>query len=216
MTRGVVAVLPCAIAMTLGVVTSGCADPEGDYEDFLQLVTDRANAQPPVSDTCLGTASKETLDLNGTFVAYCRVNFAAASEALRLRADIVQADATVSITLEPLKIGSTSATETVGDPQVTATTTLEQNKFAFSVGTVNISGTANPLSGSDIQLDDASFKGIVISADEMRAELDGKLIKPFELDLTNPAQPDICVFYRLGADLVLPTPPEQAALSCQP
>ena len=73
MTRGVVAVLPCAIAMTLGVVANGCADPTGDYVDFLGLVTDRANAVPPASDQCLGTATSETVDLTGTFAAYCPV-----------------------------------------------------------------------------------------------------------------------------------------------
>ncbi|RYE92887.1 MAG: hypothetical protein EOO75_05640, partial [Myxococcales bacterium] len=150
--------------MTLGVVATGCADPTGDYEDFLGLVTDRANALPPASDQCLGTATSEVVDLTGTFAAYCRVYIASSSQALVLRADMVQAGSSLSVTLSPLKIKPTTANDTVGDPPVTSTSELVSGEFAFDVGTVRVSGSANPLSGSDIQVDGASFKGLVISA----------------------------------------------------
>ncbi len=203
------------VVLTLGAVFLHCAHPADDYESYLDLVKDRTSTQPPPA-TCLGTPVTTDVDISGTFVGYCRVNFASASQALRLATVFTKTGDTVVAKMTPLKVGSTTINDTVGDPEVTATATIKAGAFTLDVGTVKISGAANPISGSDIQLDGAVFSAVINSKDEIIAELDGKLVKPFMFDLSDKSKSDICDFVRLADGVTLPEPPPgDKELSCR-
>ena len=194
------------LALTLGAAFVHCAHPEADYESYLEVIKRRTSSDPPPA-TCLGTPVTTDVDISGTYVGYCRVNFASASQALRLATRFTKTGDSVAAKFEPLKIGSTTVNDTVGDPEVSATGTIVGGKFKLDVGVVKVSGSANPISGSDIQIDNATFEAVINSKDEILAELDGALIKPFEFNLSDKSKTDICVFMRLADGVTLPEPP---------
>ncbi len=197
----------------LGVVLH-CAHPSEDYEKYLEIAKTRASEPPPA--TCLGTPVTSDVDISGTFAAYCRVNFATASQALVMATTFTKSADKVEAKLTPLKIGAKTINDTVGDPQVSATGTIVAGEFSLDVGTVKVSGAANPISGSDIELSGAVFKAVINSKDEILAELEGQLIKPFTFDLSDPANSDICLFTRLSDGMTLPDPPPgETELSCR-
>jgi hypothetical protein len=203
------------VALTLGAAFVHCAHPTDDYESYLDLVKKRTSSSKPPAG-CLGTPDTSGVDLTGTFVGYCRVNFASASQALRLATRFTQTGTTLEAKLTPLKTGAKTVNETVGDPELTATTDILEGKFSLDVGTVKVSGGANPISGSDIQLDNAVFEAVINSKDEILAELNGQLVKPFTLDLSDETKTDICLFVRLADGTTLPEPPPgEAELSCR-
>ena len=203
------------VVLTLGAGFLHCAHPTDDYETYRDLVKKRASGNPPPA-TCLGTPVTTDVDISGTWIGYCRVNFADASQALRLATRFTKNGDAIEAKLTPLKVGSTTVDDTVGDPEVSASGTISGGMFSLDVGTVKISGSANPISGSDIQLDGATFESVINSKDEILAELDGQLVKPFMLDLSDKSLSDICVFLRLSDGKTLPaTPPGDAELRCR-
>ncbi|MCS6898736.1 MAG: hypothetical protein RMJ98_03415 [Myxococcales bacterium] len=196
-------------AMMLSVIFVGCVDPVGDFEEYQKMARSKASAPPP---SCLPAPAEGDLDISGAFVGYCKVNFADPSQALMLRTLFSIKDGQLEANLTPLVTTATSLNDTAGDPPVIAAAPLIGNQFTMKFGLVKISGKANAISGSDIELGDATFKGVLMSTDKVLAELDGGLIKPFALDL-NPAG-DVCVFVRSPDGVTLPTRPEAAAFAC--
>lgn len=203
------------LVLALGGAFLHCAHPTDDYEKYLEIVKTRTSSNPPPA-TCLGTPVTTDVDISGVYVGYCRVNFADASQALRLATRFTKKVDSIEAKMVPLKVGATTVNDTVGDPEVSASGTILGGTFKMEVGTVKISGAANPISGSDIQLDGATFDFVINSKDEILAELDGQLVKPFTLDISDKSKSDICVFLRLADDVTLPqTPPGDKELSCR-
>lgn len=180
----------------------GCADPVGDYEEYTKMAQGRASPPPP---SCLPTppAEAESANITGTFIAYCKVNFAAHDQSLLLAANFTQNAEVLDVSLTPLKVGATTINDTAGDAPLVTSTTVSRGQFTVSFDSVSVSGAANKISGQQIVLSAASFKGVVLSKDRLMAELDGTLVKPFESDLT--ISGDICLFYRLEDGKTLPT-----------
>jgi hypothetical protein len=195
--------------MTLGVVATGCVDPVGDFEDYKATAQARAKPTPP---SCLPAPPEDPIELSGSFVGYCKVNFADATQALLLSTQFQLQDGNLSATLTPLLTTAQTLNDTSGDPPVDAISTLASNQFTMNFGLVRISGSANAISGSDIELEGALFKGVVVSKDKILAELDGKLVKPFAYDLNVPA--DICVFLRSPDGVAIPTRPQASDFAC--
>ena len=198
--------LRALVVLTLGGTFVHCAHPVEDYEAYLEVVKGRTSSTPPPA-TCLGTPVTSEVDLTGTFIGYCRVNFADASQALRFATRFTQTGASLEAKLTPLKTGAKTVNETVGDPETVASGKISGGTFSLDFGTVKVSGAANPISGSDIQLDGAVFKSVINSKDEILAELEGQLVKPFMLNLSDATKSDICVFTRLADGATLPEPP---------
>ena len=95
--------------MTLGVMAFGCVDPVGDYEDYQEKAQSRASAPPP---SCLPKPTEGEIDISGTFVGYCKVNFADPTQALLLATQITLKDGALEATLTPLVTTATSLTAT--------------------------------------------------------------------------------------------------------
>ncbi|MCU0657303.1 MAG: hypothetical protein MUF64_19205 [Polyangiaceae bacterium] len=194
--------------MTLGVVATGCVDPVGDFEDYKVM----AQARPKPTLLLCPSAPPDPIELSGSFVGYCKVNFAPAEQALLLSTQFQLQDGKLSATLTPLLTTAQALSDTAGDPPVNAESALTSNKFAMNFGLVRISGAANAISGSEIELDGALFKGVVVSQDKILAELDGKLIKPFAYDLNVPQ--DICIFLRSPDGVTMPARPDPKDFDC--
>lgn len=189
--------------MTLGVVLTGCPNAEKDYDDFVSTARSKASPAPP---SFLPPATKDTVDINGTYVAFCKVNFATADQALRLKAEIkVDEGGTMEMMLTPLVINAKNLSEMVG-AGVPASASFLNNQFKLDFGTITIAGEANPISGSAIELGDTALTGVAVSGDKLVAELDGQLIKPFATDLTAPG--DVCLFLRTDGPIPDPAPSE--------
>jgi hypothetical protein len=195
--------------MTLGVMALGCVDPVGDFEEYQKMARSKSSAPPP---SCLPAPAEGDINISGAFIGYCKVNFADASQALMLKTQFTAKDGVVEAVLTPLLTTATTLNDTAGDPPVTTSAPLLGNQFTMNFGLVKISGKANAISGSDIELADATFRGVLMSTDKVLAELDGGLIKPFALDL-NPAG-DICIFVRSSDGVSLPPRPDAADFAC--
>lgn len=190
--------------MTLSVVMTGCPNAPKDYDDFVATARSKAAPAPP---SFLPPATKEAVDLNGSFVAFCKVNFATADQALRLRANLKVDDGGIlTMSLTPLIVGAKNLSDSIG-AEVTTSGGIQNNQFSLEFGTIAIVGAANPLSGSDIELGGTSITGVVVSKDKIVAELDGQLIKPFETDLTSPG--DVCLLLRTDGPLPDPAPSDE-------
>lgn len=160
---------------------------------------------------CLPSPTQAKVDLSGTFVGYCKINFADASQALIFRADLALEGSTLQAKLQSLRSDDASINDTSGAP-VSAKTGVAGNQFSLNFGQVDIPGNANPISGSDIEIGDTSLNSVILSQDSFRAELDGSLLKPFVLDL-DPAG-DICIFLRAPGGGSLPPRPEAVDFAC--
>jgi hypothetical protein len=196
--------------MTLGVMAFGCVDPVGDFDEYQALAKGKA---PQQTSSCLPAPTEGDFDVSGTFVGYCKVNFADPSQALLLGAQFSLKDGVLEATLTPLLIDAPSLNATAGDPPVTTSAPVTGNQFSMDFGLVKISGKANPISGSDIEIGGAVFKGVVVSKDKVLADLDGGLVKPFVLDL-NASNNDVCIFLRSPDGVAMPTRPEAADFAC--
>jgi len=190
--------------MTLSVALTGCPNAAKDYDEFVETARSKAAPAPP---SFLPPATTEKVDLSGSFVGFCKVSFAAADQSLLLGTVIKHDGATIDLVMTPLATTATTLNDTVGDPPVQASSGTLNNQFELKFPTINISGKANAISGSDIQVDAVVITGVAVSKDKIVAELDGQLIKPFKKDLTTVG--DVCLFLRT-TDGTLPPHPTDA------
>lgn len=202
-----------AIFSTLTLcVMSGCADPHGDYQTY----ADEAQAKGKLAQ---GNTSCDvtTTDFNisGQFISYCLAELGGGEPKNSLRLGTVfeqDPGGTIKATLTPLLATATTLND-IADKAVSVTAPFDGPCFSVNFGNVSISGKANALSGSDIEVQDTTLKMKVRSSDNLCAELDGLLIKPFENNFAN--SKDVCVILRVGADGVLPPlPAADAFLKC--
>jgi hypothetical protein len=225
--RAVFSVGPLAIA--LGILVGACGpDPAADYEDF-QKATDgvrgvkvggagaggESGAGGEAGESGAGgeggSAAAGIPDATGTFHVSCLSSLALedTENSIRFIGDIkveniTETGATVTMSLAPLTVGATSTSAVVGTP-LTGTAEVSADKtFTLSFGaTVTVPGTANPISGSNIVIENGSMAGILKGADAFCAELNGHVTAPVDYSL-DPPSVDVCVFQRVVGDTVAP------------
>lgn len=155
-------------------------------------------------------------DITGTFHVTCLPTIAGGDQnkALRfvgtiaLTKDAPESEmGNATFSLIPLKKDATTTAETTGAKFETSA------PVAFSVGApsdlafgdgVSVPGDANPISGSEILLNQVVMVARIKTADFLCAELNGQAVKPLQIDLAAPESVDVCLFDRIpeGTDAV--------------
>jgi hypothetical protein len=153
--------------------------------------------------------------VTGDFVSYCLLSLGNGDPAksLLFATKFQENGPSLSASLTPLKISATSLKDTTGSA-ASGTAQVTGGAFQLALGMVAIPGDANPISGSDIELDNTVLKANIQSADRICAEVDGQLTKPFPFPIDDPG--DICIILRVGADGTLPPRPEANGFICSP
>ena len=175
------------VALVLGAATlltlAGCPDPESRYEEFLQ--NSQALRDVPQMDTGSGTLT----DVNGSFLLGISPVIAPTS--------ILQFVATVTWTpnddpttggklhfdLQPLQVAPGKATrEPVGDVILGDADVGPEGSFEMDLGEQIVTGSANPISGSEIK---ATLKliGKIRNSDLMCGAVEGDVTAPISTTL---------------------------------
>ncbi len=108
---------------------------------------------------------------------------------------------TLNVAIQPLALAggkpptTFSASGRVGARIDASSVTGSAGAFALSLGTMDVPGSANPISGSDITVETAKLEG-TYAKDRFCARLGGKLTKPIAADL-EPAN-NICIFVKVA------------------
>jgi hypothetical protein len=220
-------VLVALVALGACAAGAGCVDPDGDYESFRADTETSRGAKPALpgaggaagaggssaggssagGSSAGGAGGGAGVALtSGTFTSFCLSTLAGGdpTKALVFKTELEASGSKVSIGLTPLKAKSMSFADVVGAKTTKDGTLNADGTFSINFGNVAIPGVANPISGSDIEVGNTTFKARVLSNDRLCAELDGQLVKPFNYSLDPPG--DVCIILR-APEGGFPTPP---------
>jgi hypothetical protein len=209
--------------------TACLPDAEKDYEDFRADTADvrgkkvidfspQGGAGGAGGEAGAGgdAGSPGLAEIGGTFQVTCLPSISGGDPAKALRfvgkveltKDSPEATSgTASFTFTPLKIPATSLADTSGTSFSTSSPVAVSvgEPFTLALGdNVSVPGDANPISGSEILLNNVSMKVRVRTSDFLCSELDGQAVKPLMIDLAAAESVDVCLFDRVpeGTDAV--------------
>ena len=114
----------------------------------------------------------------------------------------------------PLTTSATNVGDTVGDTATAPVATVDAQgdfEMAFADDIV-IDGTANPISGTTLQIENPVLFGRVVGADVTCAGLGG-LAMP--IGVTFDPSVDVCLFTEIGVGGALPPTPSADAFVCE-
>ena len=195
--------LGCLVPLTLG----GCIpDPEGDFEKYTARTAQ--DAPPPVDGGGVDSAPP-TEAVEGLYFAACLSTLAAGriDRVLRFYTEtkfVPDAPGSptgkISLKLTPMKLSAgggppptVSRDQTVGATYtVTDAATNAQGVYAAPLGTVNIPGAANPISGRDIVVENAAVPGR-FAPGKFCSQLSGRVTTPTDIPLDGAA--NTCVYF---------------------
>jgi hypothetical protein len=207
-------------ALAIGpILGAGCADPKGAFESYVDRTNGVRGVVPdtgvsledtaPATDSAVDTPPFDAnVDVTGNYFVSCLPTLLGgeASQSLLFYAEVTSAGGKLSFNSYPLSETATkfSKTETVGVPQVASMVPIAASgSWNVTLGTVKIPGNSQRIGDSDLVLENLSYKGHIVSADRLCAELDGQLVSPFAASFDEPG--DICIFVRMAPDVDLPT-----------
>lgn len=189
--RWLTALLAFAIPMTAGA----CVDPKGDFEEYTARTGEfrttpkdggGVDSAPPVESVeglyfgaCLSTLAAGRLDRVLRF--YTETKFTP---------DATGGTGKITLKLTPMKMGdnlgpppTVSKDQTVGQTYtVTDAPTNAQGVYAAKLGTVNVPGSANPISQRDIIVENAEVPGR-FAKDKFCSQLIGHVVQPTDIPL---------------------------------
>lgn len=176
--------IACAGALGLVALASGCTDPDGRYDDFLERTAD---LRAPDSGAI---TPGERFDFSGRYLVALSITLAPGQPIL-LAADVGVAEdlASIDLAFQPLATDLDEAPRSeVGDAlEVDAVPYAEDGSFEVDFGEVTVPARANPISGSDI-VATVAIAGTAHEATDDRAMLfcgdaSGMVRVPLALDL---------------------------------
>jgi len=192
---------------------AGCANPKAEYDDFVERTNTIRGGDSAVADTTPPDVTASDLDITGTWLGACLPNNIASNPEVALLF-MVEAKFTaeasgggkVDITMTPMKDTATKMdkSETSGASfGKTGIPVATNGQFTLDVGDITIPGDAQRIGASTLKLTGIVFKNQISAKDKYCAEIDGKLVSPFEIDLGPPG--DYCVFKPVALGGALPT-----------
>lgn len=174
------------ILPTVGVL-AGCPSPDADgrYEEYVDKTQDIRDDAADVKMDVGGALA----DVNGTF-HFSLAAVIAPNTPLQFIAtttfDPEGSGGTVDIELQPLSLDLGSATEPrelVGDPVSISFPVDEGGAFVADLGSVAVTGAANPITGSDIEAN-LVLTGAIQDEDVYCGTVGGMVTVPANIDLT--------------------------------
>lgn len=213
------------IAVTAFALVAACIpDPKGDYDDYLERTANEPKSSGGgQTDASIDTKPPETA-VEALYVGVCVTALAARdpSQALRFYTetkftpDQASGGGKITMAVTPMlgwdkannqytqpktvsKSETRGATINVNDVPVAA----GQGRFTANLGTVNLSGEANSVSGRDAVIEDTVLDGRFGGGDRFCTTLGGQLTIPYGFTF-DPAQ-NTCLFVKVKEGDALPT-----------
>lgn len=219
--------LSTAAVSTIALLAACLPDPKGEYQDYL----DRTSNEPKPNgggqtDASIDTKPPETA-VEALYVGICVTSLAARdpNQALRFYTetkftpDPAGGGGKITMNVTPLrgwdpnsppsgapvtpagvsKSETRGATITAADVPVAA----GQGRFTANLGTINLAGEANSISGRDAVIEGAVLDGRFGSGDRFCSTLGGQLTKPYGFTF-DPAQ-NTCLFVKAKEGDKIPT-----------
>lgn len=203
-------------------------NPKGDYEDYLDRTANepKSNGGGGQADASIDTKPPETA-VEALYVGICVTALAARdpSQALRFYTETKftpdpAGGGKITMAVTPLlgwdkannqftspktvsKSETRGATINVPDTPVAA----GQGRFTANLGTVNLNGEANSVSGRDAVIEDTVLDGRFGAGDRFCTTLGGQLTIPYGFTF-DPAQ-NTCIFAKVKEGDPLPTIPSE-------
>ena len=187
-----------AVALLSMAAMGACANPRGEYEDYLDRTTTLRGSDVGVSDVVLEV--DPSADFSGSYLVGCLPVLVGGDPSLQfmfyidLKADL--AAGTVDFASTALKEDATifDKAHTTGDPLTKKAIPVTKGQFTATFADASIPGNAQRIGDSNLILKDYSLAMTVTGKDSLCAELAGKIISPLEVDFAPPG--DFCIFRR--------------------
>ena len=200
-------------------------DPKGEYEDYLERTSGMTGSSSTVADASIDTKPPETA-VEALYVGICVTALAARdpSQALRFYTETKftpdpSGGGKITMAVTPMlgwdknvppsgeytqpksvsKSETRGATINVADVPVAA----GQGRFTANLGTVNLNGEANSVSGRDAVIEGTVLDGRFGGGDRFCTTLGGDLTVPYSFKF-DPAQ-NTCIFVKAKEGDPLPT-----------
>jgi hypothetical protein len=198
------------LASSLVGLVFACVDPKGDYEDYLERTNGIRGVQPDTGQVETEPFEAGEVDIDagkGTYFVSCLPNvFSSSPEtSMLMYSEVNISGGKLDFQHFPLKDTATkfAKSETVGTPHgITGVTINADNTYSAKIGgAIIIPGNSQRITDNDLELQNVSFEGRILSTDRWCAELNGNVTKPTPQNLT--AAGDFCVIVKMneGADL---------------
>ena len=209
-------VLACALPVALGAGIGCIPDPKGDFDDYTDRTGDFRKA--PADSGAVDSAPPEG-SVQGLYYGACLSTLAAGrvDRVLRFYTEVnYVADGPgaktgkIDLKLTPMKLGpnngppeKVSKEWTTGQTYtVPATATNANGVYAAPLGTVNVPGNANPISGRDIIVEDAQVPGR-FAKEKFCSQLIGHVVQPTDIPLEG--DKNTCIYFPVKEGDVPPT-----------
>ena len=215
-----------ALAIAFGAMWACIPHPEGDFEDFQERVSNLP--KPVIEASTFEAAPPPTQAVEGTYYGACLAELAFGSASKRFNFFTVTkftpdpAGAKLELSIQPLKVVNRNPppTVTLADavgPQLAAppANVESSGRFRLELGTVNVAGAANPITGSDVEIVGAFLDGRFAEA-RFCARLGGQVTKPAAAARTLDPALNICQFVPIKDGDPMPefTDPDFVTDSC--
>jgi hypothetical protein len=198
--------LTALLAFAIPMMAGACVDPKGDFESFNER-TAGFRATPPPKDGGGVDSAPPAVAVEGLYFGACLSKLAAGriDRVLRFYTETKYTpDATggtgkITLKLTPMKLGpgntappTVSKDQTVGMTYtVTDSPTNAQGVYAASLGTVNVPGASNPISGRDIIVEMAAVPGR-FAKEKFCSQLSGHVTQPTDIQLEG--ESNTCIY----------------------
>ncbi|NVB36673.1 hypothetical protein G6O69_02440 [Pseudenhygromyxa sp. WMMC2535] len=182
--------------LALALLTTGCPDPEARFNEFLDAteddrIKDEGGTEDGGEDDSGDSGEEGLTDMSGTYL-FALVTTLDPETPLQFvtTIDMVVADdgqsATADFSFQPLSLdvgAKTEPREFVGDPLVYTDVSFDADgNYELDMGNVQVSGEANPITGSDIEAT-LQVIGEIVHARAFCGELTGEVTSPLTYDL---------------------------------
>lgn len=197
----------------LGLLTAGLAvswacipHPEKDFEDYQDRIASFPKAQ--VEASVFEAAPPPTQAVDGIYYGAClsELAFGQPSKVFNFytKTKFTPAEngnpAKLELSIQPLKVenaqppATVSLAGAVGSPIPAPAAPVDSaGKYKLELGTVNVPGTANPISGSDVIIEVATLQGNFAES-RFCARLGGNVKKPEAAARTLDIEQNVCQF----------------------
>ncbi len=193
--RGGILILACFVA-------ASCHDPLSDYDDYAERTADQHSPPPLPTGDANPDAPLFAPDAGfvDTYFESCLSGNAEGNPAeannfkavLTFTASSSSPGGTVKLSTQPMAVGGTSLSDTVGVISTSTGTVGPNGSATLDYGPYVIPGTANPITGTDIDLMSSSVQLHVESPDQVCGNLSG----PATVSGVNLSLAAICIFVR--------------------
>jgi hypothetical protein len=190
-----------------GVPTACIPHPEGDFEDYQKRLA--ATPQTVIEASTFDISAPPTNAVEGTYYGACLAELAFGNVVQRFNFFTITkytpdaSGAKLQLSIQPLLIQpppanlppTTVSKSGAAGPEIpTPPGAVQSNgRFRLELGTVNVPGTANPISGGDVEIAGAFLDGRFAEA-RFCARLGGEVLKPVAAARTLDPPLNICQF----------------------